>query len=403
MFFQKNPLQNLSPKLIIAPLAVMLFLTILTGLNSFYLTRSWEEATSTVSHQMTETVILNNIHWHLSQIRLKAELGNANLEPNWEAAREQLLLLSDMNTFDLNNQQLRNLQKVNFQLFKDNIVDTKHLNVKLLNDVLSQDFFKGQLAKTQNSMEALKLQTQRMIMLISGTLVFLGLILMSITAYDLTRLFIALKKSRDAQTQLQEEERRRIAQDLHDGVVQEMVDLKRNYSSEKVDHIIDNLRRVCHNLKPQILDDLGLSAAISFLVDDLKNNGISDVSVNMDGEKLNTIPKSYELILFRILQELCTNIKHHAQASQVKLNLVYEPQEGPWLSVTIKDNGIGFKPDEEPKLKTRQHMGLIGVEERVIQLNGHLTIESLSTQADATESNGTIVKFQIPIQHKSKK
>jgi signal transduction histidine kinase len=382
----------------------MLFLTVLTGLNSFYLTKSWEEATSTVSHQMTETVILNNVHWHLSQIRLKAsENPKADLTQNWSTAREQLLLLNSMNTFDLNNQQLRNLQRVNFQLFKDNIIDTKHLNLALLNNTLSQDFFKGQLSKTQNSMETLKTQTQRMIMLISGTLVFLGLILMSITAYDLTRLFIALKQSRDIQMQLQEEERRRIAQDLHDGVVQEMIDLKRHYSSEKIDRIIDNLRRVCHNLKPQILDDLGFSAAISFLVDDMKNYGIQDIHLNMDGEKLNSIPKNYELLLFRILQELCTNIKHHAQASQVKINLVYEPEESHWLSVTIKDNGLGFDPENSAKNSSRQHMGLNGVDERVKQLGGNLTIESSKKKSDDTieasgTSSGTIVKFQVPIQ-----
>src|SRR5690606_14504581 len=127
-------------------------------------------------------------------------------------------------------------------------------------------------------------------------------------AWDLTRLVKALVQSRDLSTKIQEEERRRIAQDLHDGVIQEMSDLKRLYRPEKVDHIISSLRRVCHNLKPQVLDDLGLSAALDFLADDLRESGHTAVRMTVDVEGLARLPKDYELPLFRVIQELFANI-----------------------------------------------------------------------------------------------
>jgi signal transduction histidine kinase len=165
-----------------------------------------------------------------------------------------------------------------------------------------------------------------------------------------------------------------------------MIDLKRNYNTEKVDHIITSLRRVCHNLKPQVLDDLGLSAALEFLADDLRETGLTTVQMTVDTEGLAHLPKDYELPLFRVIQELLTNIKHHAEATQATLAVAYDPSESPMLSGYVTDNGKGF----EPKATTSKNMGLTGVQERVQQLGGRLNIESKPGQ-------GSRFQFFIPV------
>jgi signal transduction histidine kinase len=223
------------------------------------------------------------------------------------------------------------------------------------------------------------------------SMIVLGLVLTAITATDLDQLFQKLSRSRDLNIQLQEEERRRLAQELHDGVVQELIDLKRQYSPDKVEQVIDNLRRVCHNLKPQILEDLGLCAALRFLADDLRQAGIAQVHINLDEAGLAQLPKAYELPLFRVIQELCANLKRHAKASRVNLAISYNPQESPALSGYVSDNGQGF----DPKTIAVTSMGLAGIKERIQQMDGQLHIHSKPGQG--AKFQWTIpVKGQVP-------
>lgn len=367
--------------LILAPLLVMILLTLLVGGTAYQQTLNWENGVTRTANDISKLIILNNIHWGLQKIERDLTEHPDQVQPTWrELQREVLILIK--------------LQHENNTLGQDEVLSVPFKAIlqipqptaTSLQALLKSDFFSPSLDQVEQ-LKALQQKAEWMTKLITASMVFLGLVLATLTVYDLDRLFQRLTHSRDLHINLQEDERRRIAQDLHDGVVQELIDLKRHYSPEKVDAIIHNLRGVCHNLKPQVLDDLGLAAALGFLADDLRQVGIPQVHVTMDEEGLAQLPQQYELPLFRVMQELCSNIKHHAQATQVRLSIVYNPSESPVLSGYVSDNGTGFDPE---KTNTTTSMGLAGVQERIQQIGGKLMIHSQPGQ-------GSKFQFTIPV------
>jgi signal transduction histidine kinase len=365
----RNPLNQI----ILPPLIVMLLLTLLVGITAFQLTDTWRHSAQNTVRDAVHAVVLTNIRWELSQADSALQTNPEEARLRWQEARQQVNMLAESSP---NSPEL---------LLLKNFIANDH-NMHNIRSLLQQSFLNPKLAETRQELEALQQYSRFVTAAVTTSMLFLGTLLTSITAKDLTRLVKALIQSRDLNTKIQEEERRRIAQDLHDGAIQEMIDLKRHYSAEKVDHIITSLRRVCHNLKPQVLDDLGLPAALEFLADDLRETGLTSVQMTVDAEGLNRLPKDYELPLFRVIQELLTNIKHHAEATQATLTVAYDPSESPMLSGYVTDNGKGF----EPKATTSKSMGLTGVQERVQQLGGRLNIESKPGQ-------GSRFQFFIPV------
>jgi signal transduction histidine kinase len=201
-------------------------------------------------------------------------------------------------------------------------------------------------------------------------------------------------------TRAQEEERRRIARDLHDGVSQSLVVLLRGLAG-----LIDNqglpettldrlktlqtttletleaIRRVSQTLRPAVLDDLGLTPAIDWLISQLANRSGLETSFHVDGERRRISPEA-ELATFRIAQEALHNTEKHAQASKVAVALTFKADT---ISLEIKDDGRGFDPDEMTNVVT---LGLTGMRERTDLVGGKLTI-------DSTPGGGTNVKLEI--------
>jgi signal transduction histidine kinase len=367
--------------LILAPLLVMVLLTLLVGGTAYQQTLDWEKGVSRAANDISKLIILSNIHWGLRQIEQDLAEHPEQAQLTWRELQREVLMLVKLQHQDNMTEQEQPLS-VPFKAILKMQKPTK----ANLHALLQGDFFYPNLDQVDR-LKALQQTAGWMTTLITASMVFLGLILATLTVYDLDRLFQRLTHSRDLHIQLQEEERRRIAQDLHDGVVQELIDLKRHYNPNKVDTIIHNLRGICHNLKPQVLDDLGLAAALEFLADDLRQAGISQVHVSLEEEGLAQLPQQYELPLFRVVQELCSNIKHHAQATQARLNIVYNPNESPLLRGYVSDNGTGF----DPQTISMTSMGIRGVQERLQQLNGKFTIHSQLGQ-------GSKCQFSIPIQ-----
>jgi signal transduction histidine kinase len=365
--------RNTLNQIILPPLIVMLLLTLLVGITAFQLTDTWRHSAQNTVRDAVHAVVLTNIRWELSQAESVLKTNPEETRQRWQEARQQVNMLAETSP---NSPELL--------LLKNFIANDR--NIHNIRSLLKQPFLSPKLAETRRELEELQQYSRFVTAAVTVSMLFLGTLLTAITAKDLTRLVKALIQSRDLNTKIQEEERRRIAQDLHDGVIQEMIDLKRHYSEGKVDHIITSLRRVCHNLKPQVLDDLGLPAALEFLADDLRETGLTSVQMTVDTEGLGRLPKDYELPLFRVIQELLTNIKHHAEATQATLTVAYDPSESPMLSGYVTDNGKGF----EPKATTSKHMGLTGVQERVQQLGGRLNIESKPGQ-------GSRFQFFIPV------
>lgn len=185
----------------------------------------------------------------------------------------------------------------------------------------------------------------------------------------------------------QETERTRIAKDLHDGLGGLFSTIKMHFSTlqhEKAELKSDPLftksydmlntaseevRRIAHNMMPEVLIKIGLVQATEELCNSISAGKLLNVSMQAYGMDKRLNP-STEVMLFRILQELINNIIKHSQATEA---IIQFNREGNRLSITVEDNGRGFNLAETDG---KTHAGLSSVESRVSYLNGKLSIES---------------------------
>ncbi|HEY9744885.1 MAG TPA: sensor histidine kinase [Oculatellaceae cyanobacterium] len=356
-------------KNILPPLIVMWLLTALVGMTAYEQGLRWQTGVREAIENVSAILIRSNIRNELRVVQQNLDQDPEKTRSSWQAIRKQSLMLQRM------KQQAGEAAEPGFELFVQVIEQTDLPKRELVDTLLASPYLQSSL-NGLDELKALQASTQQVILMVVFSMLALGLLLTLVTARDLDRLFQQLARSRDLNIQIQEQERHRIAQELHDGVVQELIDLKRDYRPEKVEQILQNLRRVCYNLKPQVLDDLGLAAAIEFLADDLNRQAGVQVELHLDQDGLAQLPKSYELPIFRVVQELCSNIKHHAQAKEARVRILYNPQESPLLRGYVSDNGCGFDPQTVPPGK----MGLTGMQERIHQLDGQFRIESAPGQ-----------------------
>ncbi len=200
-----------------------------------------------------------------------------------------------------------------------------------------------------------------------------------------------------------EETKKRIAREIHDELGQQLTVLKMDISwlckriehpSEKVnerirelismaDNTIKSLRRISSELRPSMLDDLGLQAAIEWHAQEFeKRSGITlETDISVTNVKF---PDDVAITLFRIFQECLTNVARHAEATRVNVDL--SVKEG-ILAMHVKDNGKGFLPESIENKKT---LGILGMRERVQIIGGEYTISS-------KPGNGTAVEVKIPL------
>lgn len=185
----------------------------------------------------------------------------------------------------------------------------------------------------------------------------------------------------------QETERTRIAKDLHDGLgglfstvkmyfstlQNQQVGLKEsdlfNKSYEMVDTAAREVRRIAHNMMPEVLMKLGLNAALKDLCDLTSAGKLLKVSLELNGME-NRLNASTEIMLYRIVQELLNNIVKHAHATTVIVQFIRDNER---LSVVVEDDGRGFNTLE---IENSKSAGLENIKSRVNYLNGKLAIES---------------------------
>lgn len=204
----------------------------------------------------------------------------------------------------------------------------------------------------------------------------------------------------------QEEERGRVARELHDGISQNIVGVryaleiaKRRMISgderavENLNKGIDNLataalevRRISHDLRPGVLDDLGLGPAIKTLAEEFSNRTGIKVSVDTVVFR-NRLDQDSKIALFRIAQEALTNIERHSDATSVVID-VRGNRSGALLRVS--DNGKGMKVGKTGGAPTTG-IGLKNMQERIEQLEGTLKISS--------SSRGTVIDARVPLSH----
>ena len=168
----------------------------------------------------------------------------------------------------------------------------------------------------------------------------------------------------------QEEERRRIARELHDEAGQILTAVKidldlagRHESAELVGRAIAQTRNLSNLLRPQVLD-LGLVPAIRSLTDDFSARTQVTASLTLP-ESLSEISPDRQVAIYRIAQEALTNVSRHADAKRVRVVL---DAENDHIALTVEDDGRG------PSGELRPHLGLIGMRERVAALGGTLTV-----------------------------
>lgn len=197
-------------------------------------------------------------------------------------------------------------------------------------------------------------------------------------------------------TQAQEEERERIARELHDDTLQVLVLLSRELETAADAYQIpealqdrlrkmavlatsaaESLRRFSRDLRPSILNDLGLVAAIEWLAEDLTRRTSLGTSFRIEGSA-RRLPAHAELALFRIAQEALRNVEKHAHATRIEIVLAFESSR---VAMTVADNGVGFvAPSSLDELALVGKLGLIGLKERASLVGGTLSVDSAPGQ-----------------------
>jgi PAS domain S-box-containing protein len=228
---------------------------------------------------------------------------------------------------------------------------------------------------------------------------------------DRDRLFIELRQAHDrlrvlsrGLVEIQEAERRRIARELHDEVGQELTALKLllqqsqtrpagslSGSLQSVDRVLSLVRDMSLELRPTMLDDLGLAPALHWQCDRHTALGRVRVELRHNGVEGRRFPSEIETAAYRIVQEALTNVVRHSRARRANVRLW---ANGEQLTVQIEDPGRGF--DVEAALSTGMSSGLSGMRERVALLGGRFSLES-------TPGSGTHLTAELPLQVHSKK
>lgn len=209
----------------------------------------------------------------------------------------------------------------------------------------------------------------------------------------------ALRRSND----LLEAQARRIAHDLHDEagqmlamVYQALAEILRQPVTEAIRSIVaritshldtvrEQMRRLSHELRPPILDQLGLMPALEFLANGFRQR--AELSISVNGSTDGRLDEAVEIAIYRIVQEALNNISRHAQAHQVSIGVTRD--EGR-LICTVQDDGVGFSTTGVGVQKPAEGLGLVGIQERLRPLFGTLFI-------DSTPGKGTELTVSVPI------
>jgi len=201
---------------------------------------------------------------------------------------------------------------------------------------------------------------------------------------------------------VREEERTRIGREIHDvlGGTLTVLKMDLDWLSKKISaepmherikslyeltgEAIETTRRVSVNLRPNVLDNLGLYGAIEWLVREFEQRTNIKCSLESTISDLSYINKNHETSVFRIIQEIFINITRHSKATKVDIEL-FENEED--ITISIKDNGIGIT---QSQLLSPGSFGIIGMNERTQQLGGKLEIAG-------SPSKGSVVALKIPL------
>ena len=199
----------------------------------------------------------------------------------------------------------------------------------------------------------------------------------------------------------QESERKHLSRELHDQVGQMLTGLRMelaalarlNWSADSdiaasithakstVEQTLKLVRNIAMLARPSMLDDLGLTPAVSWLAKEFSRSTGINVEAQTD-PAADALPETYRTCIYRVIQEALTNAARHANARRIDVTL---KSDGAAIRLAIEDDGVGF----DPAAKKRNGIGLLGMEERVRELAGHFAVKSVP-------GNGTRVEVELP-------
>jgi signal transduction histidine kinase len=215
------------------------------------------------------------------------------------------------------------------------------------------------------------------------------------------------KRYREMILTILEEERKRVSRELHDGVIQllgsakfRFEQLTRNYieghplppteivrALELLKMSIDDIRRISHQMRPSLLDNLGLISAIEALIVDFEKRNETLVLYNFNIGQLK-LSEQQNLALFRVAQEILTNIEKHSHATEVSFELSNENSN--FLKFEVSDNGLGHDLETGNDKNIKSGLGLVHMQERILLLGGKIELNS-------SKGKGFKININIPI------
>jgi two-component system NarL family sensor kinase len=206
---------------------------------------------------------------------------------------------------------------------------------------------------------------------------------------------------------VQDEEKRKLARDLHDTTGQTLAALKISISflqasckqdaastaavaevASLADLAIEEIRTMSYLLHPPLLDEVGFACAAEWFVEGFAKRSGIHVSLDIERTK-ERLPMRIEIVLFRVLQESLTNVHRHSGASEVRVRFQCDPEN---IILEIRDNGRGIPAERLSRLReasAETGVGLAGMRERLYEMNGKLGIES--------DGRGTSMRAVVPV------
>ncbi|MEM5566795.1 ATP-binding protein [Psychroserpens sp. AS72] len=295
-----------------------------------------------------------------------------------------------------------------------NIINLKEQNSSIAD--IEERYENEQLKVKNLSSEAKRKQSQNIAIGLGGSLV-LGFIIAFLLFKNTKRKQVLAERDKELETQKlatvlkdqelnaidamiegQEKERQRIANDLHDDLGGLMATVKLHFNALKekqtpelysktndlIDEAYNKVRTVAHAKNSGVIAKQGLLKAINEMA--FKISALNKITIDVIDHGLeNRLENSLELTIFRIIQELITNVIKHANATEVTIHITNHEDS---LNIMVEDNGKGFNPSQVTK--TNKGMGISSIDKRVEHLNGTMTIESNKNQ-------GTTIIIDIPI------
>ncbi len=206
--------------------------------------------------------------------------------------------------------------------------------------------------------------------------------------------------------QMQEEERRRVAREIHDGPAQSLANLimrvevaqntlyeDRQRTEKELEELkelvkssVSEVRRIIYDLRPMSIDDLGLIPTLREYIENFREDTDIEIDFEVLGDE-KELPSPHEITVFRLVQEALNNIKKHAEASWGQVRVEFASEH---LNLLISDDGVGFDSEDSPRSKS---FGIKSMQERCNLLDGELKIIS-------GRNKGTRINIKIPLNQK---